>query len=78
MNAKMNELMKKCYTVPEKMASEAKAYELTSVLRRELKGSQLTVLELLFETCVDWVGDVEEAAFAQGVLAGKMELQATC
>jgi hypothetical protein len=72
MNAKMNELMKKCYTVPEKMASEAKAYELTSVLRRELKGSQLTVLELLFETCVDWVGDVEEAAFVQGVVAGSM------
>lgn len=78
MNVEMNERMKRCYTVPEKMPSEEKAYELASVLRRELKGSQLTVLELLFETCADWVGDVEEAAFAQGVLAGKMELQATC
>ena len=30
------------------------------------------------EACVDWVGDTAEDAFAQGVLAGKMELQATC
>jgi hypothetical protein len=70
MNAKMNELMKKCYTVPEKMASEEKAFELASVLRRELRGSQLTVLELLFETCADWVGDTAEDAFVQGVAAG--------
>jgi hypothetical protein len=34
MNVEMNERMKRCYTVPEKMASEEKAYELTSVLRR--------------------------------------------
>lgn len=76
MDATMKTLMQRCYIVPERTLNEEKMYELATILRQELHGSQLATLEAMLEACVDWAGDIAEDAFVQGASADVKEQSA--